>query len=236
MNYTKLGLFVAAGVGLGAAAHANLVINPTWGSSITSDANSAQIQATINQAIAFYNANFSDNITVEITFQKGGGLGSSNTGFIFDTYSNFRNLLGADASTADDTLAMAHLASGAVNPVSGGAEVAISRANAKALGYTIGAGTDGTISLNTDICNLVHGTNTNSSFYDLYAVTCHEIDEVLGTISLCGDPFGSGRASSADMYRYNGGARTWDTNNGHAAFFSIDGTNNIVEYLSLIHI
>lgn len=230
MNWKKIGLVSAMGATFGTSAYANLVINPTWDSSITSDTNAAQIQATINQAIAFYNTNFTDNITVEITFREGGGLGSSNTGFVFDTYTNFRAALAADSTTGDDTLALSFLPGGATNPVSGGTQVAFSRANAKALGYSIGAGSDGTITLNTSICNLVHGTNTNSSFYDLYAVTCHEIDEVLGTISLVGDPFGGGRSSSADMYRYNNGSRTWDTSNTHAAFFSIDGTNNIVEY------
>ena len=237
MNYKKLGLILGAGTVLGtSSAFANLVINPTFDSSITSSGSSAQIQATINQAIAFYNANYTDPITVEITFKVANtGLGSSSTGFIFDTYSNFRTQLGADASTPDDATALSFLATGAVNPVTGGANVAISRANAKALGYSIGAGVDGTITLNNTICNLVHGTNTNASFYDFYAVTCHEIDEVLGTISLAGDPFGSGRTNGADLFRYNGaGVRTWDTASTHAAFFSIDGgTTNIVEYNAL---
>ncbi|MEI8282588.1 MAG: NF038122 family metalloprotease, partial [Armatimonadota bacterium] len=161
------------------------------------------------------------------------GLGSSSTSFIFDTFANFRAKLAADASTADDTLAMANLAAGPNNPASGSANIALSTANAKALGYSIGAGADSSINLNTSICNLVHGTNTNGGFYDLYAVACHEIDEALGTVSLVGDPFGNSRPSSADMFRYNAGAHSWDTSTTHAAFFSIDGTNNIVEYNQL---
>lgn len=236
MNYKRIGVIFCAGGLLSSAAFANLVINPTWDTSITSNGNSAQIQATINQAIAFYNTNFSDAITVDITFKVANtGLGSSNTGFIFDTYSNFRTKLGADGSTADDTTALASLVGGAVNPVTAGANVAISRANAKALGYSVAAGVDGTITLNSSICNLVHGTNSNANFYDFYAVACHEIDEVLGTISLVGDPFGSGRTNGADLFRYNGaGVRTWDTSTTHRAFFSIDGgVTNIVEYNQL---
>ena len=240
MNYKKIGLILGAGTVLGtSSAFANLVITPTFDSTITSNGSSAQIQATINQAIAFYNANFTDNITVAIKFQLGGGLGSNSSYYQFKTYASVRTALGADATSADDTTAMSFLATGAVNPVTAGANMALTNANARALGYTVAFGNggsdpfDSTVTLNTSICNLVHGTNTNSGFYDLYAVVSHEIDEALGTSSLAGDPFGSGRTNVADMYRYNNGARTWDTNNGHAAFFSINGTTNIVEYNAL---
>src|SRR5258707_434566 len=50
-----------------------LVINPTFASNITSDPNAATIEATINRAIQAYESSFSDNITVNITFQEGDG-------------------------------------------------------------------------------------------------------------------------------------------------------------------
>ena len=181
MNYKKIGLILGAGTVLGtSSAFANLVIVPTFSAGINGDANSTQIKATINQAIAFYNANYSDNITVNINFDNANtGLGSSSTGFVSDTWANFRAALAADGTTADDTLALSFLPGGTTNPVTGVTNVAFSRANAKALGYSIGAGADSSINLNTSICNLVHGVNTNAGFYDLYAVACHEIDEAI---------------------------------------------------------
>src|SRR5262249_22081459 len=47
-----------------------LKINPTFDSSITSDPNAATIMNTINAAIAVYEANFRDQITVNITFKE----------------------------------------------------------------------------------------------------------------------------------------------------------------------
>jgi hypothetical protein len=232
MNYKKIGIILGAGTILGtSSAFANLVINPTFSAGILGDANSAQIQATINQAISFYNTHYTDNITVNINFDNpNSGLGSSSTGFVGVTYSQFRTALAADASTADDALALAHLPTQTNDPITNAqTTIALSKANARALGFSTSGGADSSITLNTSICNLVHGVNTNSSFYDLYAVCCHEIDEALGTVAFVG----SAQPSSADLFRYNGGVRSWDTSTTHQAFFSIDGTNNIVEYNQL---
>ncbi len=244
MNYKKIGIILGATTVFGASsAFANVVITPTFDATINADPNAVQIKATINQAIAFYNTNFTDNINVDIKFQLGGGLGSSSTWYQFMSYSQIRTALGTDATSTDDATAMSFLASGAVNPVTGGANMALTNANARALGFTVAGGNggsdpfDSTITLNASICNLVHGTNTNASFYDLYAVASHEIDEALGSSSNAGDVFGGGRTNVTDLFRYNGaGVRSWDTSSTHAAFFSIDGgTTNIVEYNQLSH-
>jgi hypothetical protein len=80
--------FILAGGSGGASGNLNIVasgpsglrIISTFGPSITGDPQGATIQATINAAIAFYQANFSDPITVTITFQEmGSGLGLSST-------------------------------------------------------------------------------------------------------------------------------------------------------------
>ena len=55
----------------------SLTINPTFDVSITGDPNAAAIEATINRTIAAYESFISDNVTVDITFQEGGGLGGS---------------------------------------------------------------------------------------------------------------------------------------------------------------
>ena len=51
------------------ATSSGLVINPTFDSSITGNANAAAIESMINQAIALYQPLFSDPITIEIRFR-----------------------------------------------------------------------------------------------------------------------------------------------------------------------
>ena len=171
----------AVALSLGSAAHAGLTINPTWDASITSDPNAAIIMGTINSAIAFYSQTFTDNITVEITFQKmNSGLGQSTTGIFRPSYVAYRSALVADASTANDFIALAHLPNQVNDPVTNAhANMILARANARALGGTTTPGTDGTVYVNTSICNLDR-SSIDPNKYDLYAVTCHEIDEVLG--------------------------------------------------------
>lgn len=228
MRITKTAAIAIAAIGAGHA-WGNLVINPTFDSSITGNANAVQIEATINQMCAMYNAKFTDNITVNITYHNTtSGLGSNNPATITETYTDFRNALAADSSTADDATALAHLGAGATNPVTGTSTVVLTRPNARALGFSTPSGSDDTVNLNCSICNLTHGVNANPNFYDLYAVACHETDECLGTP--CGLDL-TNTAWAADMFRYNGsGARTFTTNTSTHAFFSLDGTTNIVEY------
>src|SRR5262249_8905391 len=59
------------------AVSAGLHITATFDVSITSDPNAAAIEAAINTAIGNFESQFSDPITVNITFSTGGGLGGS---------------------------------------------------------------------------------------------------------------------------------------------------------------
>ena len=62
------------------AAHANIIIVPTFDSTITSDAHALSIIATINQAVNFYEANITTPITVNIKYSEmSSGLGQSST-------------------------------------------------------------------------------------------------------------------------------------------------------------
>src|SRR6266849_7910859 len=94
------------------------VITPTFGSTITSDPNAATIEATINTAIQNLENAFSDNITVNITFQEGNGQpGGSSTKLNFISYSAYLAALTSHATTADDTTALASLPAGPNSPV-----------------------------------------------------------------------------------------------------------------------
>src|SRR5258708_918096 len=111
MRSAKLCLaFAAISLAARAPVWANLIITPTFDTTINSDVNAATIKATINAAIAVYQADFTDPITVNITFQEGTtGLGSSNSFFSNVTYASYLAALTADKKTADDTTALAHL-------------------------------------------------------------------------------------------------------------------------------
>jgi hypothetical protein len=217
-----------------------LKIIPTFDSSITGDPQSATIQATINAAIALYQANFSDPITVTITFQEmSGGLGQSSSYYQPFSYSSYIAALQSHATTADDTTALAHLPNSASNPVNGNQSVNLNLPLARALGYNNvnppPGLTDGTIFLNTSIMNLAL-TDSNPSKYSLYATVCHEIDEVLGLGSALnnlnnGDPPPTGPISPEDLFRYdNLGNRSFTTAVSAAAYFSINGTTDLAQY------
>jgi hypothetical protein len=209
-------------------AHANLVIVPTFASSITSLPNAVAVEGTINSAIAFYESTFTDPITVNITFQNmTSGLGQSSTFFANVSYASYLAALIADATTANDATALAHLPAGPNNPVNANATIDVKTANLRAVGLSGNppAGQpDGTISLNTGI------TDVNGGGFSLFAVVEHEIDEVLGLgSSLPGVPFNT--IFPEDLYRYNGtGSRSFTTAGTTLAYFSIDGTTLLAQF------
>jgi hypothetical protein len=218
---------------------AGLVIIPTFDSTITSDPNAAAITNTINAAIQQYEAQFSDPITVTITFSKmASGLGQSQTYSSVITYSNLLAALNSDAKTTNDAIALAHLPAGPANPVNGNNSVTVTTANLRALGISSSppAGqTDSYISLNTSIMNLTRAS-IDPNKYDLMAVAQHEIDEALSLSSTLngshnGDPTPATPVHIMDLFRYDQtGARSFNTALATQAYFSIDGTNDLVRF------
>jgi hypothetical protein len=210
----------------------SLVINPTFASSITRDPNAATIESTINTAIHNIENSFTNSITVAIKFQEGAGLGGSSKYYEPVSYTSFRTHLAAAATTSDAKAAVASLPISTNNPVNGNADVFLTLPNARALGYS-GANPppgmpDGTITLNTSICNL-NRLSIDPAKYDLLAVTTHEIDEVLGFGSALnglrnGAPTPTGPIGVDDLWRYHqNGTRSFDTSLADQAYFSING-------------
>jgi hypothetical protein len=224
---------------LAGAASANITITPIWDSTITSNPNSAQIQSTINQAIGFYQSNITTNITVSIRFQAmSSGLGSSSTYFANVSYSTWRAALAGVASSANDATALAGLPVQSTNPVNGSTLVSATTANWRALGINVNPPSgqpDSTISLNFGIMNLSR-PGASSSNYDLMAVVMHEINEALGNGSALnglanGAAAPTGSVWPMDMFRYDGaGNRSFNTTLASTAFFSINGTTNLVGF------
>ena len=216
-----------------------LTINATFDSSITTHPRAADIQATINSAIAFYEDSFSDPITASIKFQNmDTGLGGSTTWRMTFSYTEYLAALKAHATTEDDATALAHLPAGPHNPVNGDDNVLLKLPLARALGFSAAPSPgnfDGVISLHLGIIN-ISSTDTDASKYSLYAVVCHEIDEVLATGSLLdgvtnGAPVPTGAVSAEDLFRYDqNGVRGLSTAFAAEVYFSLDGTNELVRF------
>jgi hypothetical protein len=219
----------------GAPAHAGLVITPTFGSSITSDPNAAAIEGVINSAIAVYQGKFTDPITVTIEFNEmTSGLGASTTGFYNVPYQSYLTALTADAKSAADATALAHLPAGPNNPVNGDANINVKSANARAVGLPgsfpgfVDGTFDGAIGLNTHITDV--GSPGTTGQFSLLATVEHEIDEVLGLGSaLPSVPLGT--IFPEDLYRYDSsGFRSFTTSSNAQAFFSIDGMTRLAQF------
>lgn len=226
----------AVAASLAAPARAALTITPTFGSSITGDPNAASIEATINSVLQTYQNQFSNPVSVSVTFQEmTSGLGQSVTFINSTTYTNYRTALAAHATTPTDVTALAHLPVGTANPVNGNTSVTMALPLGRALGLsgftTPGGQTDSTISLNMSIINITRPPG-NSSHYDLFAVVAHELDEVLGTTSsLTGSGSLTGSIDAADLFRYDGsGNRSYTNSSTASAFFSVDGTTLLARY------
>jgi len=217
-----------------------LTIVPRFDASIANHPKAAAIMATINSAIATYQAAFRDPLVVSITFKTmGSGLGRSTTQQSTIPYADYRAALAAHATNPDDATALAHLPSTTGNPVNGHSQMVLDTALARALGFnaTPQMGLpDGIIELNIDLTN-VSSSETDQQRYSLLAVVCHEIDEVLGTGSALdnsknGDPSPSGSVTPEDLFRYTdeAGVRSFSTSSSARAYFSLDGKSLLARF------
>jgi hypothetical protein len=217
---------------------AGLTIIPVFDSSITSDPQAATIEATIKAAVAVYQSDFSDPITVSITFKEmNSGLGQSQWSYYTFSYSDYRAALVAAASTADDATALAHLPIQTGNPVNGNSSVFVKTAQAWDLGLNSGTSGEnvGTVLLYTGIMNLSDAQN-NPNNYSLYATVWHEVDEVLATGSALDEVNDGGNTATGpifpeDLFRYDGsGNRSYTTSGSATSYFSIDGTTDLAQF------
>ncbi len=219
-------VFLAAAILLAPAASRALTFDFTTkpGDSLSADQASA-----FAAAAAAWSAALADDVMVSLQIGFSGTLGANVLGSTlpsqgFAPYADVRRRLIADASTATDASAAASL------PASiGGADIVLTTAQAKSLGYTLAPGTlDGAIEFSS-LFSFATSRNGDGGIpadkIDLIGVAEHEIGHLLGFISNLDFHLANGAAESRsvlDLFRFAApGTRSYAS--GTAAYFSADG-------------
>ncbi len=212
------------------------------------------------QAGALWAPLFNDNVTVKIAIDYkslgAGTLGEASTQETFVSYQNFYNALSADSKTTADTSAVNSLTNGANfnrlinytsnNPNGAGSttaypdtdnQVALTTANARALGINVNPTTDAIISFNSD-----SAWDFKGGTFDFVGVAAHEIGHALGFVSSVDNLDRSGGTANAnapeftvtslDLFRYSAASKAQnaiDFTVGKAdKYFSIDKGNTAI--------
>ena len=151
------------------------------------------------------------------------GLGSSNGVTVSEPYgpksdpTSYLAHLVSHATSGNDNLAINSLPDQANDPVNNQSMITLRDPLARALGFNAPTASDGSISINTGICNIDRTSAQNSNNYDLQAVISHELDEILaGGSALDGQINGNatptGSIEPLDLYRYSAaGTRSFTT-------------------------
>jgi hypothetical protein len=211
-----------------------MTIKATYDASITSRADSAQIQSAFNTAASFYSTQFANPATVNIAVSwgmlKGQAMKSGLMGATLDNMYGYYNLnqiepylvTAASSNAANTALksAISHLPAN----VSGVTQFAIPYAEAKAMGLVSPTqpGKDSYIGFNsTAVWDYDPSDGIAANAYDFQAVAAHEIAHALGRVSGLQSSSPTYR-TALDLFRYSApGQLSFGYNT--AAYFSLDG-------------
>jgi hypothetical protein len=243
----------AAALGSCPTANAQLVIDPVFQSSITSDPNAAAIEATIDTAISNLEGDIANTVTVYIAFgEVDSGLGESSTYQYDVSYSSYLYALEHyQTLSSADTKALSSLgltapytsANPTTNPANGSTTIQTTGALLRAFGYAITSSTsspDSTIDFNPAYVDDATGTPPSNE-YSLESVVAHEMDEVLGiggggsqlNAVYEGDTSPTGAVGPLDLFRYSSsGVRSYTTGTGADPYFSINGGVTKISYFN----
>jgi hypothetical protein len=236
-----------------------LVISPTFDSSITGNANALAIENAINTSIGVYESLFTDNITISILYRYSntapnggplisGALAQSNSTQYSRFYNSYISALAADTSkSANDVTAIANLPAASAFP-NNPTRVDVSSANGRSVGFfntpgvmsadgSVGVGgtLDGIVTLNSGANLNFTRPVGNSGKFDALALIEHETDEVLGFGSILPNTL-DGTSNAAirpqDLFRYSAPhGLSLSASGAVSSYFSIDGgVTSIVAY------
>lgn len=218
------------------AASAGLLINVTYGTSVTSLQVSnptlfAEYTGAAQTAVDFFQTRITNPVTINITFGYGEvngttvtALGQNSTFIGSFTYSNFFNAM-SNALNDPTASAIQKAAAGtlsATDPTNGTGRFIVTTADQKILGLGNNLATDGFIGINSTVPMIWTQPNTGASNFDAVSIFEHEISEVLGRIDFLGRSIGGFPGySPLDFFHYSaaGGA-------SNAAFGSAAGVLN----------
>jgi len=205
-----------------------VIINLSYDSS----ADSAPIgfKNSLNSLVSFLQSTFSDPVTVNIAVGYGevagtplgnGALGSSSTFMQSVSYTQLKNALVADASSATDNSAVASLP--AADPI--GTSYMISLAEAKALNLSSSSHLDGYVGFNSGgVFDYDSSDGITTGKHDFYGAAAHEITEVMGRMMWGG---GGGSPTALNLFHFSApGVRTFSGTT--AGYFSANnGVTNL---------
>lgn len=210
-----------------------ITIHINYDSSVTTLANSAEVEAAFATAAHTFEKLYTNNASIHITmywgptgpFTNGIGLGASFFRLKFSSYSEIVNALSANRTTAADTNSVASLP---VSDPTGGGTWLMSFAEAKALNLpNSSTNEDGDVGFASDATYTFDPNNRIvPGKYDFIGVAEHEISEVLGrnTLNMDGDflPY--------DLFRFtNSGDRSFDPTATNV-YFSVDNGATALRY------
>jgi len=236
-------------IAVSAPAHA-LIINPIFESSITTNADAAELEGAIVSAIATEEGLYNNNATINYKFAYGplaGAILESTTGTDpspFPTYSAYVSALATDlaANPSNSVLATAITNLPKGNDANGSAPIAVSYGQTLLLDkYGLAAPTVTFVPTTTinSLNNNAFSRPVPSSEFDLIGGLEHEINEVLGganggsVLNIIADgacspgsslSFACGTFGPLDLYRYSApGTPSFTTSSTASSYFSIDG-------------
>jgi Ca2+-binding RTX toxin-like protein len=162
-----------------------VILNLTYDASVANAP--AAFTTALNSVENWFQTNFLDAVTVNIAVGYGevkgmtlgpGSYGSSYTNMGWYSYTQLKNALAADVSSAPDASAVASLPS--ADPIGG--SYAVPLAQAKALGLSSSTGIDGYVGFGTSGFDYDNSNGISPGQADFFGTAVHEISEVMGRL------------------------------------------------------